>query len=209
MAITKDKLAQIIANSSETIRAMENRPQGGVSRGRINESSAYAGGPSVDDYDKDADYWDRMYLSDGIDEEPSAPARDISYSTSAIEHSSMPDNIKKSLMEKRIDVSALNPNGSVVDQLKIKGKLLTGGNNRQVVTEQSYQRPQYSAGSNIDYSIIKAIVSECIRDYFNNNNVLNENALKSIVLKNGTIGLVDNAGNVYKAKLEKVKKKEE
>jgi hypothetical protein len=208
MPISKDKLAQIIANSSETIRSMEDRaPQRNVSRGRVNEGMM-AGGPRVEDYDKDADMWDRMYSAEYDDDNSGAsyPSGDIRYSESAYENSGMPDNIKKSMMEHRIDVSALDSNSSVLNGLNITPKPLSGGRKQQVTEQASYQQPQYGGGS-IDYGVIKAIVSECIREYFSGKNSLNENALKSIVLKGGTIGLVDNSGNVYKAKLEKVDKK--
>jgi hypothetical protein len=59
--------------------------------------------------------------------------------------------------------------------------------------------------SNVDYSIIKAIVNECLREYFNNKQSINESTtLQTIGLQNGNISLVDNKGNVYKAKLVKI-----
>ena len=63
--------------------------------------------------------------------------------------------------------------------------------------------------STIDYNIIKAIVNECLNEYFSKQ-PLNESAtLKTIGLSNGNISIVDNKGNVYKAKLEKIGNKNE
>ena len=43
------------------------------------------------------------------------------------------------------------------------------------------------------------------REYFDNKQPLNESAsLQTIGLQNGNISLVDNKGNIYKAKLEKI-----
>ncbi len=204
MPISKDKLAQIIANSSETIRSMEDRaPQMNVSRGRVNEGMM-GGGPRVEDFDKDANMWDRMYSAEYDDDnnEPSYPSGDIRYSDAAYERSEMPDNIKKSMLENRIDVSALDSNASVLRGMNITPKPLSGGRKQQVTEQTSYQHPQYG-GAGIDYGVIKAIVSECIREYFERQPI-NENTLKSILLQKGTISVVDSKGNVFKANLQKV-----
>lgn len=58
----------------------------------------------------------------------------------------------------------------------------------------------------IDYSIIRAIVKECIDEKMKENNALNENALQSIKLSGGKIRLTDNSGKVFEAKLEYVGK---
>ena len=72
---------------------------------------------------------------------------------------------------------------------------------QQVVRENIYA----PNNTNIDYSIIKAIVNECLKEHLGQQ-TLNESAtLKTIALKEGTISLVDNKGNIFKAKLEKIK----
>ena len=56
--------------------------------------------------------------------------------------------------------------------------------------------------SGIDYSVIKAIVNECLNEYFKR--PLNESVgtLSGIGLKEGKIKLVDNKGNIFSANLE-------
>ena len=112
----------------------------------------------------------------------------------------MPEFIKNSMVNERIDTSALQVNSSVsvLDGMNIVPQKQ---NKRKPVNEQSI--PHYSQQS-VDYSIIKAIINECLNEYFSKQ-PLNESAsLKTIGLKNGQISIVDNKGNVYKAKLEKV-----
>lgn len=200
MPVSKEKLASIIAGRAAEL--CSGKYDGVRARGKINEQSGIV--PSVDDYDADAEQWDKMYSAAA--EEDYGPVSDIQYSQNGFENSSMPDNIKKSLMEHRIDTSSLG-NTSVLDGLGIKGKPLSAPmQRRQSVNEQRQQPIQSQYGGGVDYSLIKTIVSECIREYFSNNQI-NEGTLSQIHLKNGTIGLVDNSGNVYKAKLEKVNKK--
>jgi len=206
MPISKEQLGAIIANKAAALC----RPELDNTRakGRVNEGY-FPGGPDVSDYDGDAEKWDRMF-SDSAGEDYGAPApqaRDIAYGQAGAARSQMPDAIKKSMMENRIDVSGLG-NSSVLDSLGVKGKPTTAPTQRrQVVTEQQQPMQYVPAATQpvggVDYSIIKAIVSECIREYFSKQ-PLNESSIKTIALKNGTISLVDNKGDIYKAKLEKI-----
>lgn len=79
--------------------------------------------------------------------------------------------------------------------------------NEQTTTRFHHYTPQspvltggYVGG--VDYSIIKAIVNECLNEYFKR--PLNESAgtLSGIGLKEGKIKLVDNKGNIFSANLE-------
>lgn len=76
------------------------------------------------------------------------------------------------------------------------------------ITEQApaYQyhpqrQPVAPIGNGIDYSIVKAIVNECLNEF--SKKQLNESAsISTIGLKEGKIKIVDTKGNVYAAKLE-------
>ena len=201
MPVSKEQLSSIIAGKAAALCRPEFDNTRAVSRGQINEGF---GGPDVSDYDGDAERWDAMFSDSAHEDYGSAPqARDIQYSQAGAARSQMPDAIKRSMMENKIDVSGLG-NSSVLDSLGIKGKPTTAPTQRkkQVVNEQvQYSAPQVGGG--VDYSIIKAIVSECIKEYFSQQ-PLNESTIKTIALKGGTISLVDNGGNIYRAKLEKV-----
>ena len=110
----------------------------------------------------------------------------------------MPEKIKQSMLNEVIDVSALD-NQSVLDGMDIPNQNRRPQQRRQPVTEQ-----QYAPMPGVDYSIIKAIVNECLNEYFSKN-PLNESAtLTTIGLKKGTNKLVDNQGNVYSANLQKL-----
>lgn len=105
-------------------------------------------------------------------------------------NSAMPQAIKESMMTHQI-------NGNPLDQII-------------PVKEQAYATPQYTpAPAGFDYSIIKAIVNECLNEYFSKNKLNENTSLTGISLKEGKIKLVDNQSNVYTANLEykgKIKK---
>ena len=200
MPVSKEQLGAIIASKAAALC----RPEldNSRARGRVNESYG-AGGPSPDAYDGDADAWDRMY-SDFADEDY-APSSDIQYNEMTAARSSMPAAIKESMMKNKIDTSALG-NTTVLDSLGVKGKPMTAPTQRrQVVAEQAmpYAPPTAQAGGNVDYSIIKAIVNECLKEYFGKNPI-NEGTIKTIGLKGGKISLAANKGNINQADLKKV-----
>ena len=50
----------------------------------------------------------------------------------------------------------------------------------------------------------KNLVNECLNEYFSKQSLNESTSLQTIGLSNGTISLVDNKGNIFKAKLEKI-----
>lgn len=201
MPISKEQLGNIIASKAAALCRPEYDNAKSVSRSNISEGF---GGPSPSDFDGDADKWDAMFSDSAYEDYGQSRPRDIQYSNAGAARSQMPDAIKKSMMENRIDVSGLG-NSSVLDSLGVKGKPMTAPTQKrkQVVTEQTALQQYVPQVGGVDYSIIKAIVSECIKEYFQKQ-PLNESSIKTIALKSGTISLVDNGGNIYRAKLEKV-----
>ena len=191
MAISKEQLASIISGRAKHLCNTEgDRLIEGYTRG------ANGGNPDPSIYDYDADSFDRMYLST-LDE--GRESMGINYSTSTAANSKMPEHIKKSMLEQRIDTSVLGQT-SVLDTLGVKAP--SKKQIRSQVTEQVAQASPVTAG--IDYSIIKAIVNECLKEYFSKQQLNESTSLQTIGLSNGTISLVDNKGNVFKAKLEKI-----
>ena len=199
MPISKEQLGNIIKGKAAALCRPEFDNSRAVSRAPIDEGF---GGPDPSAYDGDAAKWDAMF-SDYANEDYT-PSRDIQYGEVGAARSQMPAAIKESMMKKKIDVDALG-NTSVLSSLGIKGKPLTAPSQpqqRQQVTEQrQYQAPV--AGGGVDYSIIKAIVSECIKEYFNSQPI-NENTIRTIGLGKGSIKIVDTSGNVFEGKLKKV-----
>ena len=140
--------------------------------------------PSVEDFD-DADKWDSLYSSE---------------SEQAYKKSNLPENIKKSLMENPINT---NTAASVLDEMDIPRERKTVAAQKREAINEGRVAPNAYAGGGIDYALIKTIVSECVREALAQQ-PLNEGALSKVYLKNGTISLVDNKGNVFQAKLEKI-----
>lgn len=193
MAISKEQLSSIINGRAKQLC----NPAGDkLIEGYTRNSNGNINNPNPSDYDNDADAFDRMYLSSLEETENNG----MQYSDFSASNSKLPENIKRSMMEHRIDTSKLGQT-SVLDSLGIK-PLNTPKREKQIVKEQISQ-PQYNTQT-IDYSIIKAIVNECLREHFEKQSLNESTSLQTIGLSNGTISLVDNKGNVFKAKLEKI-----
>ncbi len=197
MAVSKQQLAQIIGKARDLCnlegdRLIESYKGDGNFDRKDPDPSSY------DDYSK----FDRMYLNEEEDYHPqkrNVQTKDIRYNQQTAANSKMPDKIKQSMLNEVIDVTALD-NQSVLSGMEIPGGNRKPQQNRRPVNEQQYQ----VQGGNVDYSIIKAIVNECLNEYFSRQ-PLNENAsISTIGLKAGAIKIVDNKGNVYSAKLEKI-----
>lgn len=188
MAVSKQQLEQILGKARDLCN-----PEGD----RLIESykSQNSNDPDPSDYD-DYSEFDKMYLN----EEESYPqqkrkpqAKDIRYNQATAANSRMPENIKQSMLNEVIDA---NPLGDLnIPQRKPQKR-------QQIREEQQYQQPMQGGG--IDYSIIKAIVNECLNEYFSRQPLNESNTLTTIGLKSGTIKLVDNKGNVYSADLKKL-----
>lgn len=193
MAISKEQLASIISGRAKHLC----NPEGDrLVEGYTRNSNANGNNPDPSSYNYDADAFDRMYLST-LDEDRGSG--DLNYSSSTAVNSRMPENIKKSMLEQRIDTSGLGQT-SVLDSLGIKP---TKAQQRRK-TQLNEQVSAPVAANGIDYSIIKAIVNECLKEHFSKQQLNESTSLQTIGLSNGTISLVDNKGNVYKAKLEKI-----
>lgn len=185
MAISKEKLQSILSGKAKQLCNSDNL---------LNEIAAKRGGgygpdPDPNDFD-DYQEFDSMY-SDSLNEDMSEPY-DIQYDRKSAKNSMMPESIKKSLLNEKIDVSALN-NVSVLDSLGIKAKKVK---KRQPVNEQ---KTNYQGDS------LKALIMECLTEFFSNNKLNESHSLNTITLKGGNINLIDNAGNVYSAQLKKIR----
>ena len=197
MAVSKQQLAQIIGKARDLCN-----PEGD----RLVES--YKGDGNFDRKDPDPssydDYsqFDRMYLNEEEDYQPqkrNVQTKDIRYNQQTAANSKMPDKIKQSMLNEVIDVTALD-NQSVLSGMEIPGGNRKPQQNRRPVNEQQYQ----VQGGSVDYSIIKAIVNECLNEYFSRQ-PLNESAsISTIGIKPGIIKVVDSKGNVFSGKLEKI-----
>lgn len=196
MAISKEQLASIISGRAAQLCSPEGSRLIESHTGKQGIRSDF-NNPDPSAYDDDAYAFDSMYLST-LDE---GEERDIQYSNATANNSKMPDHIKKSMLENRIDTSSLGQT-SVLDGLNIKPQKKIQ-QRRQPIQEQTVSVSSAPQAS-VDYSIIKAIVNECLNEYFKKQ-PLNESAtLKTIGIDKGVISLVDSSGNVFKAKLEKI-----
>lgn len=138
-----------------------------------------------------------------------------------INKSKLPLEILESFKSKQIDTSLLNggmtkSNGSVLDQLDV----LTNG---QILQQETIQKPQKKqivqenikvqpqVTTNVDYSMIKMIVEDCMRKYTSalKKQILNESKTTQDVgtlqaMKIGNkFSFIDSKGNIYEATLTK------
>lgn len=188
MAVSKQQLEQILGKARDLCN-----PEGD----RLIESykSQNSNDPDPSEYDDYSDF-DSMYLNEEEvqpQQKRKPQAKDIRYNQVTAANSRMPENIKQSMLNEVIDANPLS--GLNVPQRKQQKR-------QPIREEQQYQQPMQESG--VDYSIIKAIVNECLNEYFSRQPLNESNSLTTIGLKAGTIKLVDNKGNVFSAKLEKL-----
>ena len=138
-----------------------------------------------------------------------------------INKSKLPLEILESFKTKQIDTTLLNggmgkSNGSVLDQIDMltNGKVLQQETiqkpqQKQTVQETIQVQPQVT--SNVDYSMIKMIVEECMRKYTSalKKQILTENkstqdcgTLQAMKIGN-KFSFIDSKGNIYEATLTK------
>lgn len=197
MAVSKQQLAQIIGKARDLCnpdgdRLVESYKSDGNFDRKDPDPSSY------DDYSQ----FDRMYLNEEEDYQPqkrNVQTKDIRYNQQTAANSKMPDKIKQSMLNEVIDVTALD-NQSVLSGMDIPGGNRKPQQNRRPVNEQQYQ----AQGGNIDYSIIKAIVNECLNEYFSRQPLNESTSISTIGIKPGVIKVVDSKGNVFSGKLEKI-----
>jgi len=199
MAITKDRLASIISGKAAKLCSSESQKQiramGASMSNRLDEATMQGD-------DMAAQYEAMLGYSSNDDE---SDTRDISYTSDNVQRSNLPDKIKQSMLEHNIDRSGLG-GASVLDSMGIKPKKGVKNVQRTPITEQQQMPQQYAVPAmpnNVDYSIIKAVVNECLKEYFGKQ-PLNEgiSALETVALKGKTISLVDNKGNIYQGNLK-------
>jgi hypothetical protein len=208
MAIDRSKLGAIIAGRARALCS----PEGDR---KINEYKS--GGNNINntpiEYSRSNDDNDDFFglseygMSYGGDNSnfstTNGQVNDIDYDEQSVAMSKLPDAIKESLLHQKIDMTGVS-GVSVIDSLGIKTPKKPIRENKSQPQVQPQPQQYMSAPSNIDYSIIKAIVNECLNEYFSKNMLNESTSLKTIALQNGNISLVDNKGNIFKAKLEKI-----
>lgn len=176
-ALSKDELAKILNGKAAALCS----PQAD----RIMDEHVMGRGanPPSSMYDEDADELDAMFLSENA---MSMNGR----------KSGMPEEIVRSITQNPLNATA---NNSVLDDMKID--TMSSGRRQMVENLQARVQPQVSG---VDYTIIKAIVNECLNEYFSRKPINETATLETIGLQNGNITLVDNKGNVFRAKLNKI-----
>lgn len=194
MGATKEQLlAKILSGKARELCS----PNGDrkINEAVSNRNSNYNYDPDPNEYN-DYEEFDDMYLN-----EDNNVSRDISYSQENANFSNLPENVKESLIRNPIDRSSL-ANISVLDGMQIPKQKKQA--RKPQINEQSMPTNYQQNTNGIDYSIIKAIVTECINEYFSKRPLNESNSINTIGLKAGAIKIVDNKGNVYAAKLEKL-----
>lgn len=167
-------------------------------------------------YDLPNDIINQPYINENVEYETQSydyQQSNINYNDTAptVRNTKLPNEIFESMTKNYIDTKPLSNGmpelgGSVLDNIKIqqpKRKL------NEVV------QPTQQVNSNVDYSLIKTIVEDCVKKYtsalkksiINESKEINEN-------KNGTLqamkigdkfSFIDNEGNLYEAKLTFIK----
>lgn len=197
----EDFMSNILGNAQKLCNPEMNKAMDKIAKNaRLDEN----GDMDPSSFDGDASSWDKMFLSEAAYDEakPTAQPKAPVITQRGMNKSRVPDFIKQSMISEAIDTTALSDNP--LDRMDLSKFQVKQATPRQQVNEQ-VSVPQQTSG--IDYTIIKAIINECIdnklKEYGLTKQSLNENTLKTIHLKGGNIKLVDNSGNVYSAQLER------
>lgn len=126
--------------------------------------------------------------------------------------SKLPREILESFSNNPIDTSMLGATTSVLDRLNLAPmKKEVIAEKREVIKETPQQAP-IVGNANIDYSMIKMIVEDCMKKYtsalkkslINESKANDSNATLQALKIGNKFSFIDNSGNVYEATLKKV-----
>lgn len=151
-------------------------------------------------FDDEADKWDAMFLGEAAMSSTRQAQQPMQQAPAGKNKTRMPSFIKESMETNPIDTRALSDNP--LDRMDLSNLMRETS---QVQTTAPVQT-QATMPAGIDYSIIRAIINECLDTKLAElkKQPMNESAtLKTIGLKEGKIRIVDNKGNIFAAKLER------
>lgn len=136
-------------------------------------------------------------------------------SNTMINKSKLPSAIMESFKQKNIDTSLLGVNvgqASVLDAMGISEKPVMTEQVHKPITE-NIKSPQTSVSSNVDYSLVKTIVEDCMKRYMTslkksiiaeNKSLMNEdNTLQAMKIGN-KFTFIGKNGDLYEATLKKI-----
>lgn len=204
MAISEQQLSAILQNAKKLCNpAGDKKISANTSHGANSLNN-----PDPAQYDAETLSWENSLYDNNTSSSYNTPNVTENYDETLINESKLPDEIKRSFLNKKIDKTALaslNPRvANAINSSLSKQKASTPKVSSPTKINEQSVRPMNNGG--VDYSIIKAIVNECLNNYFEKHS-LNEsvggNPLKTIYLKEGKIRLIDNKGNIFYAQLEK------
>jgi len=179
MGLSPQQLSQIL-NRSKSI----------IDNEKLIESKAknLKGSISMEDIDPStySDSWDNFSLSSThLNEEyaTNEAKQPLQYTNESVMNSNLPDKIKQSLIENKINISMPNDAADLDSVTKLA---LQQRQNNQKVRQQPINEANYPQQNNmqngIDYNYLKFIISECIKEYFQNNPIESNGTLKQIGL---------------------------
>ena len=167
-------------------------------------------------YEQKARQQAEMNLNENVSQQP---IQEISYTQEPLTiktNSKLPKEILESFKTKQIDASPLGygVNSSILDEINFRtqGKLYAEESSQQP-KQQIVETTSVASQSNVDYSMIKMIVEECIRKYIGSlkKSILNEskNVNNTDTLQALKIGdkfsFITKNGDLYEAELKFVK----
>ena len=167
-------------------------------------------------YEQKARQQAEMNLNENVSQQP---IQEISYTQEPLTiktNSKLPKEILESFKTKQIDASPLGygVNSSILDEINFRtqGKLYAEESSQQP-KQQIVETTSVASQSNVDYSMIKMIVEECMRKYVSSlkKSILNEskNVNNTDTLQALKIGdkfsFITKNGDLYEAELKFVK----
>ena len=174
----------------------------------INEHRNGGGGIGMDYFDRDDDDFVDPYSCD-YDEQmekknqnPNVTKEPV-ISENKLANSKLPAAIRESFRQKQIDTNRLS-NISVLDQLPEAAKKKISESvkkDRDLPQRQTINEQRYAPAASFDYTALKAVMKECIEEYFSKHPLNEETSIKQLNLKKGNIDIIDSRGRMFSAKL--------
>lgn len=201
MAISQAALAKIIQHNANGLLSKQGRQ---MTESKASRPSSMNDDLSPDEY---SDQFDNFSLSD--------TSQDFEEGMTYKPRTKMPNEIVESMMKNPIDTSALatSMNDSPIEAIARKyGK--NAQQMKSMMTEGGQARPRQTSAPQmaspqpqLDYTVLKGLIKECLSEYFKSNPILNESKggnVNSMAYseKTNKVRIIKENGDIYGGKLE-------
>ena len=185
-----DRAADEIGSSSVPPQRAKLMQEGGGRGGRRQPDDDYG------DYESDARFEAALQKRQNTMSSRQSAPQQMYEQQQYVPQQTRPNRSKvPSFIQQSIAENPLNFEDNPLDKIPIPERPI-----REQVVQASY-----AAAPQIDYSVMRAVINECLETKLKEHSMLTEGSpIKSILLQAGKIKIVDNKGNIFEANLKKI-----